>query len=305
MSLTNPSSLEMYRKMLLVRSLEAKLQELCMAGEAGDLHFNKGQEAISIGVCSALRPDDYIVTHHRTISHAIAKGVPLKPLVAELLGKETGICGGLAGEMHLYYPPKGYMFSFQLVGTAVPVAAGLAWATRYHRKEDKITALFIGDASTSNAQFHEGLNLAALEKVPLLIIVEDNHLAGNIGQEYYLPTSLKDRFTSYGIEAIPGDGNHIDEVVAKTQRYGAKVREESRPVALIFDTTRLCLHKQGQRDMRPPEVLIQLEDRDPIKYMETFPDIKKLDRDKMREAARIEVEDAIEEARNANWPRVD
>ena len=109
----------LYEQMILVRVLEEELQKLCDIGEAGDLHLNRGQEAIALGVCAAIRPTDYVVGHHRTIAHAVAKGVPLYPLVAELLGKADGICGGMSGEMHLSYPAVRFMFSFQLVGTCV------------------------------------------------------------------------------------------------------------------------------------------------------------------------------------------
>src|SRR3990167_9800788 len=119
---------KLHDQMLLIRLLEDRLQVLCDQGLGTDLHFSKGQEAISVGVMAALRETDYVVTHHRTIAHAIARGVPMKSLVAELLGKAEGINGGYAGEMHLSFPFKRFMFSFQLVGTCVPVAAGLAWA---------------------------------------------------------------------------------------------------------------------------------------------------------------------------------
>ena len=96
---------ELYESMLRIRLLEDALQELCYKGEAGDLHFSKGEEAIAVGVCSELSPQDYSVTHHRTIAHAVARGVPLKGLVAELLGNATGINGGRSREMHLLHQP--------------------------------------------------------------------------------------------------------------------------------------------------------------------------------------------------------
>ena len=112
-------------QMLRIRLLEDRLQELCLKGEAGDLHFNKGQEAIPVGVCAALRETDYVVTHHRTIAHAIAKAVPLRPLIAEVLGMAEGMNGGMGGEMHLSWMEARFAFSWQLVGTCVPVAAGI------------------------------------------------------------------------------------------------------------------------------------------------------------------------------------
>lgn len=233
---------ELYKKMLQIRLLEDKLQELCLTGEATDLHFSKGQEAISVGACAALKPTDYMVTHHRTIAHSIARGVPLNPLVAEILGKATGFNKGMAGEMHIRYPPLRYMFSFQLVGTCVPVAGGLAWAVKNFLKEDSIVAVFFGDAATGNAQTHEGLNIASVRKVPLLLICENNGLAGNIKKEYYLPTeTVVDRAAGYGIKGTKIDGNHLPEVVDAVTSAAKFVREQSEPYLVEMDTTRLCV----------------------------------------------------------------
>src|SRR5207245_4255824 len=165
--------LGLYERTLTVTLLEEELQQLCALGEAGDLHFNKGQEAISVGVCAALKPTDYIVTHHRTIAHAIAKGIELKPLVAELLGKATGINRGVAGEMHFTYPPVRYMFTFQLVGTCVPVAAGLAWAVKSFLNKAEIVACVSGGAATGNAQHDEGNTIESGAKTPRPLDVED------------------------------------------------------------------------------------------------------------------------------------
>ena len=121
--------------MLLIRALETRLQALCDAGECkADLHFGTGQEAIAAGVCAALSPQDVVVCHHRMIPWAVARGVPLLPLVAELLGKQGGINGGHGGEMALTAPEHGFLMSFQLVGTAVPVAAGAAWALKHVKR---------------------------------------------------------------------------------------------------------------------------------------------------------------------------
>jgi len=254
-----------YKQMVLIRALEDRLQELCLQGEAGDLHFNKGQEAISVGVCAALKETDYIVVHHRTIAHAIAKGVPLEPLVAEVLGKSGGLCGGRAGEMHLSYPPARFMFSFQLVGTCVPVAAGLAWAVKNYQKTDDIVVVFHGDAATSNAQWHEGMNIAAVQKVPLLIICENNGLAGNIRPGYYQPVDhVYRRARGYGITSVRVDGNKVAEVFDAVLSASKWIREQSQPLFLECDTTRLCWHKQGQRDVRSPAELGELAKRDPL-----------------------------------------
>ena len=250
----------------VIRTLETKLQSLCNSGACrADLHFSTGQEAISVGVISALRPSDYIVVHHRTIAHAVAKGVPLGPLVAELLGKPSGINGGRAGEMHMSHLPSRFMFSFQLVGTCVPVAAGLAWAVEHFLKTDDIVVVFHGDAATANGQWHEGMNLAAVQKVPLLLICENNHLAGNVRPEDYQPVdAVRIRAISYGIQSRYVDGNDVQKVIAAAQDAAHYVRTERRPLLLECDTTRLGRHKQGQGDIRTAEEIALLALRDPL-----------------------------------------
>ena len=253
--------------MLTIRLLETRLQELCIFGELGaDLHFSTGQEAIAVGVCAALRDSDYVVVHHRTIAHAIAKGVPLKLLVAELLGKAGGMNGGMAGEMHMSYLPKRFMFSFQLVGTCVPVAAGIAWAVKSYLKTDDIVAVFHGDAATANGQWHEGLNIAATQGLPLLLICEDNKLAGNVRPKDYLPVqNIYERAGGYGIGARGVDGNDVEAVMLAAKRAAEYVREQSKPYMLVCETTRLGKHKQGQGDIRSKEEMAELKLRDPLK----------------------------------------
>lgn len=286
--------LDCYRKMLLIRVLEEELQKLCDLGEGADLHFNKGQEAIAVGVCAALRPTDYVVGHHRTIAHAVAKGVPLVPLVAEVLGLPAGLSKGRAGEMHLSYPPKRFMFSFQLVGTCVPVAAGLAWAAKEYMYSDDIVAVFFGDAATSNAQWNEGVNIAAVKKVPLLLICENNGLAGNVRSPYYLPTRyVHQRAKGYGIGAARVNGNHVDEVISVVNDASEIVRRDSRPFLLEFFTTRLSKHKQGQGDIRSKEELAQLAKRDPLLYEERRLGISSEGKEQLYAAARKDVLEAI------------
>jgi TPP-dependent pyruvate/acetoin dehydrogenase alpha subunit len=263
-----------YRTMLRIRLVEDRLQKLCLEGLAGDLHFSKGQEAIAVGVCAALRPGDIIVTHHRTIAHEIARGAALYPLIAEVLGRKTGINGGRAGEMHLHNASVGHLFSFQLVGTCLPVAAGIAWGERYFRKTDNIVVCFIGDAASSNAQFHEGMTIAALRGVPLLVVIENNELAGNIRPLYYMPTlSVAPRMDSYGVGGLGGvDGNDVETVFRAAKELVSSIRTYVQPAFLECMTTRLCWHKQGQRDVRSAEELAKLAERDPLRGFFDKPD---------------------------------
>ena len=263
---TNISALQ--RQMLTIRLLEDRLQALCLEGKAGDLHFSKGQEAISVGVGAALRETDYVVTHHRTIANAVVRGVPLRPLVAEILGKAEGINGGMAGEMHMSYPPKRFMFSFQLVGTCVPVGAGIAWALKYHHGTQDIVAVFHGDAATSNAQWHEGVNIAAVQRLPLLLVCENNHMAGNVRPRDYLPVAVWQRAKGYGIRYARPDGNNVEEIREVAGEAIEYVRREQKPVLLDCDTTRLGRHKQGQGDMRDKDEMELLSMRDPLRGVE-------------------------------------
>jgi len=297
--------LTLYKRMVTVRLVENKLQEYCFRGEAGDLHFSKGQEAISIGVCAALEPSDYIVTHHRTIAHEIAKGAKMHPLIAEILGKATGFNKGLAGEMHINNPDIRHVFSFQLVGTCVPVAVGLAYALRYYRKTADVVAVFFGDACTSNGQFHEAMNIAKIRKVPLLLVCENNGLAGNIGKEYYLPTkTVADRMAGYGIRSTIVDGNNVEEVVQTTKDALAFVRFNSEPVLLDMNTTRLCCHKQGQGDIRTKEEIAKLAERDPLLVAERRLAVTQEMMENLWKSIQAEIDEVFANVEHDPWPEM-
>ena len=284
-------------QMLRIRLLEDRLQELCLNGDGADLHFSRGQEAIPVGVCAALRETDYVVTHHRTIAHAIAKGVPLRPLIAELLGKAEGLNGGMAGEMHMSYPAARFMFSFQLVGTCVPVAAGLAWAVKHYLKTDDIVVVFHGHAATANGQWHEGMNIAAVQKLPLLLVCENNRVAGNVTSDYYSPVMhIRQKAGAYGILSNTVDGNDISEV-RKAAEFAAKwVRARSEPFLLECVTARLGRHKQGMGDIRTKEELAALTLRDPLLRVDVDP--------RRRDAIEHEIAEIIEAVRAAPGPQL-
>jgi len=274
-------TIDLFRTMLTIRLVEERLQAMCMRGEAGDLHFSRGQEAIATGVCAALRPTDHIVTHHRTIAHEIARirsvfpheqwtdgtcsklinrgSAPFYQLIAEILGKRTGINGGIAGEMHISNSAIRHDFSFQLVGTCVPVSVGIAYAQKYFHKNDEIVAVFFGDAASSNGQVHEALTIAAIHKVPLLLVCENNGLAGNVTKEHYLPTkTVAERMKAYGIPAETIDGNDVESVRANAMLASAWIRDGGGPMMLECLTERCCNHKQGQGDIRGKEAVEKL-----------------------------------------------
>lgn len=257
----------LYERMVTIRLLEDRLQKLCDQGLAGDLHFNKGQEAIAVGVCAALEDRDQMVTHHRTIAHQVARGADVRGLVAELLGRRTGINGGRAGEMHISDRSIGHAFSFQLVATCIPVAAGLAWGLKKHHGSGAAVACFFGDAASSNGQFHEGMNLAAIHRLPILFVCENNKRAGNITPEHYAPSTwVGERVGHYGIPWDRTDGNSVESVYGAASEALRHVRgRDGGPFFLELMTERLCWHKQGQRDVRTADELARAAAGDPLK----------------------------------------
>jgi TPP-dependent pyruvate/acetoin dehydrogenase alpha subunit len=175
---------------------------------------------------------------------------------------------------------------------------------KYYKKEDDIVAVFLGDAATSNAQFHEGMNLAAVRKVPLLVVVEDNHLAGNIRPEFYLPAPIEKRFESYGMRATKADGNKVDKVMEAARACIEEVRAKGSPAALILDTTRLSWHKQGQRDIRSKAELDLLAKRDPLLYEEGRLGVDAALKSKMTRTIERQVAEAVEYARASPIPKM-
>src|SRR3990167_6552164 len=247
------SEAQMYR----TRVLETRLQALCDSGElAADLHMTTGQEATAAGVCAVLEPKDMVLCHHRMIGWALACGVPLEMLVKELMG-------GLMGEMHFRAPEYGFAHSFQLVGTVVPVAAGVAWALKQKGAGGIAVAVF-GDAATANGQWHEGVNIAAVMGLPLLLVCENNRLAGNVTEEHYMPVErAAQRAFAYGIESLSINGNILDTVIESSKEAIEYVRSESKPFLLECMTTRLGKHKQGMGDLRTKDEMAALRLRDP------------------------------------------
>ena len=295
--------MDLYRQMVLIRTMETAIQQLCDAGQGFDAHLSTGQEAIAVGTCAALQPQDLLVVHHRMMGWALSKGVPLDLLVAELLGHPSGVCGGRAGEMHMTAMKYGLAHSFQLVGSAISVAAGVGWALRNYKKSDGIVVAVCGDAATANGQFHEGLNIAAVNNVPMLLVVENNGLAGNVRPEHYLPVPhVEDRASAYGIRHSRIDGNDVQWVYKEAQEAAEFVRLESRPYLLECICTRLGRHKQGQGDLRTKEELVELAKRDPLLYEERRLGIDPELKAQLLAEAESQVRLAIDAARSVPTP---
>lgn len=239
MELIKEELVRMYRKMVEIRRFEEKVGELYALGLiAGLAHPYIGQEAVAVGVCFALRNNDYILSCHRGHGHSIANGVPSKYILAELLGKETGVCKGIGGSMHSTYLEAGVLFSTAIVGGNIPMAAGIGLAI-YLKKEDKVVACFFGDGATNTGAFHEGINLAALWKLPVIFVCENNLYAVSTHTSRSISAkNIADRAVAYNIPGEIMDGNDVIAVFESTARAIERARRGEGPTLLECRTYR-------------------------------------------------------------------
>ncbi|MEO0352708.1 MAG: thiamine pyrophosphate-dependent enzyme [Cyanobacteria bacterium P01_A01_bin.15] len=182
--LDRQEGLRLYEDMVLGRYFEDKCAEMYYRGKMfGFVHLYNGQEAVSTGVIKSMRPDDYVCSTYRDHVHALSAGVPANAVMAELFGKETGCSRGRGGSMHMFSKEHNLLGGFAFIGEGIPVALGAAFQSRYRRdalgdaSADQVTAAFFGDGTTNNGQFFECLNMAALWKLPILFVVENNKWA--------------------------------------------------------------------------------------------------------------------------------
>src|SRR5262245_7100311 len=176
-SMTTELLLDLYAGMRLIREFEVEAGRRYRAGEMpGFIHLYVGEEAVAVGVCAHLRPDDWITSTHRGHGHALAKGVTPEALMAELYGRAAGVCGGRGGSMHLYAPQAGLLGTNGFVGGGIPSAVGTALAARV-RKTDQVGVAFFGDGAVNHGAFHESVNLAAAFTLPVLFVCEHNQYA--------------------------------------------------------------------------------------------------------------------------------
>jgi pyruvate dehydrogenase E1 component alpha subunit len=237
---------EMLSLMLLLRRFEERASQQYQAQKIGGFcHLYIGQEAVVVGAAAATRQDDYFITAYRDHAHALVKGTSTNACMAELFGKETGCSKGLGGSMH-FFDRKNHMYGgHAIVGAHVPLAVGMAFASKY-RGEDRVTLCFFGDGAINQGAFHEALNLAALYKLPVLFICENNLFA--MGTSVKRSTSLKqivDRAEGYDIPADIVDGMNFREVRDKMSEIVGSIRKESHPAFIEARTYRYRGHSMS------------------------------------------------------------
>lgn len=264
------TGLVLLREMLRIRRFEEKAAELYSAEQIrGFLHLYIGEEAVAVGAMPALTADDRIVATYREHGHALARGLPMDAIMAEMYGKAAGVSRGRGGSMHLFDASRRFYGGYAIVGGGMPIAVGLALADRLQETE-AITACFFGDGAVAEGEFHESLNLAALWKLPVLFLCENNHYAmGTAVERHQSEPELFRKAGAYRIPAERVDGMDVLAVRRATAAAAAAVRAEGTPRFLEFDTFRFRAHSMYDPDRyRTKEEIARWEERDPLT---TFP----------------------------------
>ncbi len=273
LSLGRNKLVDMYHTMVLIRRFEeAAAKAYSMQKIGGFLHLFIGQEAVAVGASAAMRKDDYLITAYRDHGHAIAKGTDPKILMAELFGKYTGSSKGKGGSMHFFDAERHMLGGHAIVGAQVPLGTGIAFKAKY-RKEDRVCLTFLGDAAMNQGAFHEALNLAALWKLPVVYIVENNMYGmGTAVERASAVTELSKRGCSYGIEGMQADGMNVFAVYDAIKEAAKKARELSLPTLLEVRTYRYRGHSMSDPDSvyRTKKEVDEEKRRDPLEQMKRF-----------------------------------
>ena len=239
--------LSLYRQMLLIRRFEEKSAEMyALAKIAGFLHLYIGEEAIAVGAIAALRPDDYAISAYRDHGHCLARGSDPGKVMAELFGKATGLCQGKGGSMHLVDLAHRFMGGYAIVGGHIPLATGLAFATKY-QKQDLVTVCFFGEGAVPSGQAHEAFNLAALWKLPVIFICENNRygMGTPVHRAVALYENVAEAARSYGIMAERVDGMDVLAVRALMRTVVDQVRAGHGPFFIEAMTYRFMGHSMA------------------------------------------------------------
>lgn len=266
-----PSLVEQYRLMRLIRSFEDRATELFIDGKiVGTAHSCAGQEAIAVGAAAVMRPDDYLVGHHRSHGHLIARGADIRRMMAEMFGKRTGYCKGLGGSMHIADLALQILGCNGIVGAGLPHACGSA-LTATVRGTDQATVAFFGDGAAGQGAAHEAMNLAATWKLPVVFICENNQFALSVGWETLraLP-DLAPRAAGYGMHGEIVDGNDVTAVEDAVGQALARAREGGGPSLLEMKTFRRMQHSMRANlpDVRDRALVAEWELKDPIELLE-------------------------------------
>jgi pyruvate dehydrogenase E1 component alpha subunit len=300
------------RQMLLIRRFEERSAMLYQNQRIGGFcHLYTGQEAVAVGSIGVLREDDYVITAYRDHGHALARGVDPRAAMAEQLGRATGCSRGKGGSMHFFDAEKGFLGGHAIVGSHIPLAAGVAFAIKY-RSEDRVCLCFFGDGAMDQGSFHEALNMASLWKLPVIYVVENNLMSmGTQLHRHSWTTDLTLRGgPAYGIPGVAVDGNDVEAMARATREAAARARSGGGPTFLEAKTYRFRGHSMSDpMKYRTREEAEKAKERDPIALYESvlrergWVDEPALD--ELHAKVKVEVDEAIAFAESSPEPTPD
>ena len=307
--LTETEVLSLYRHMLRIRRTEEQLVRAHQKGLIpGACHTYIGQEAVATGVCAHLRADDVIFSTHRGHGHALAKGVTPRALIAELLGRSTGVSRGRGGSMHLFAPEIGLMGTSGIVGPSMLMATGAGYTFKM-MGTDRVSVAFFGDGAVNNGAFHEGVNMAAVWDLPVLFVCENNLYATEVPfASVARNPNVAERHVVYGLPGVSVDGNDAIAVYQAAEEAVRRARAGAGPTLLECRTYRTRSHSEGMRDAgyRTPEEVSEWKARGPITRLkeQAISDgtVRAADIELIESEVTAEVEEAMQFAVDSPWP---
>ena len=301
--------ISLYRKMLLIRQFEERVKYLFLEGVMpGTIHQYHGQEAIAVGVCSALNSGDVITSTHRPHGHALAKGLTVESLMHELFGKTTGCCRGKGGSMHVGDLEKGMVPAVAIVAGGVPIATGIAFSFKY-RKEPRVAVSFMGDGAVNEGAFHEAVNMGAIWSLPVVYVIENNlYSASTPIFEMVRLKRLSDRAAGYGIPGVTVDGNDVLEVFETARKAVDRARAGEGPTLVECMTYRITGHsRRDPCNYQPKEERKEALKREPLRrfaeYLLAGGLVDRAGLDEIRAEVDAEIERAVQSAMAAPDPQ--
>lgn len=310
--LSKEQKTELFRTMVRIRRFEERSLRAYQGKKIGGfLHLYIGQEAVAVGCCSLMGKDDHIITAYRDHGHALAVGMGMNELMAELFGKATGCSKGKGGSMHYFAPDRNYWGGHGIVGGQVPLGAGLAYALKYKGLKGAAMA-FLGDGAVNQGAVHEAYNLAALWQLPVIFVIENNGYSMGTSQVRSSAGELAKRAEAYNMAWDTCDGHDVYAVRATMEKYLTLAREKSAPAVIEMRTYRYRGHSVADPDntyRSKNEVEEYRRTKDPITTWQARLLAEKVltedEATKIDKAARAEADAAIEFAEASPWPTVE
>lgn len=295
-------ALRLYREMQRIRSFELETINLFRKGDFfGFLHTSLGQEAIAVGVCAQLRRTDYITATHRSHGHLLAKGVSMGDLLSEIYGKSHGLCGGVAGHVHVTDMARGVVGGNGVLGQNQPIAVGIALGLTLQQRDDVVVSFF-GDGTANEGAVHEAMNLAAVWSLPVLFLCERNEYAELTPISTHMRSaSIADRARAYGFEGLSIDGSDIGEVHEAVAGAVGKLRQGAGPMLIEARVIRWRGHYEGDPQQYRSD---KSGSRDPLDVLaERYPEVITAEqRRRLQQEAEAEMASAVAVARSGAIP---